>query len=140
VWALMSVSEPGEPAEMAHGLRSSANLFSALGTEPRLGRSFRADGETLGNHRVLVISHRYWQNRFGGDAHVIGRTLRVDGEAHEIVGVLPASLNDRRHFASFDLYRPLALTEQEPATVRPLGSAWSGVAPAPSAARKPKPS
>jgi len=109
----MSVSQPGEPAEMASGLRISANLFSTLGTEPQLGRSFRPDEEVLGNHRVLLISYRYWQNRFGGDGHIIGRTVRVDGETHEIVGVLPATLNDWRHLGSFDLFRPLGLTEKE---------------------------
>jgi predicted permease len=109
----MSLSEPGEPAEMARGLRISANLFSTLGTEPQLGRSFRPDETLLGNHRVLIISHRCWQNRFGGDGHIIGRTVRVDGEPHEIVGVLPATLNDWRHLGPFDLYRPLGLTERE---------------------------
>ena len=74
----MSLSEPGKAAEMAEGLRISANLFSTLGTEPQLGRSFRPDETLLGNHRVLIISHRYWQNRFGGDAHIIGRTVRVE--------------------------------------------------------------
>ena len=80
-------SEPGEPAETAPALRISANLFSTLGIEPQLGRSFRPDEVILGNHRVLIISQRFWRTRFGGDAHIIGRTVRVDGEAHEIVGV-----------------------------------------------------
>jgi hypothetical protein len=44
---------------------------------------------------------------------VIGRTIRIDGEAHEIVGVLPAAINDWRHFGPFDLFRPLALTDKE---------------------------
>jgi putative ABC transport system permease protein len=112
-FADMNLSEPGQPAEMASGLRISANLFSTLGTEPQLGRSFRPDETLLGNHRVLIISHRYWQNRFGGDAHIIGRTVRVDSEPHEIVGVLPATLNDWRHLGPFDLFRPLGLTEKE---------------------------
>ncbi len=109
----MSLSEPGESADMARGLRTSANLFSTLGIAPELGRSFRPDEEVPGNHRVLVISHRLWQNRFGGDARIIGRTVRVDGQAHDVVGVLPATLNDWRHLGVFDLFRPLALTEQE---------------------------
>ncbi|PYQ25879.1 MAG: hypothetical protein DMF81_01090 [Acidobacteria bacterium] len=66
-----------------------------------------------GTDRVLMISHRFWQTRFGGDAHVIGRIVRVNGEAHDIVGVLPATLNDWRHLGLIDLFRPLALTEQE---------------------------
>jgi predicted permease len=117
----MSLAEPGEPAEMALGLRVSANLLSTLGIEPQLGRSFRPDETVLGNHRVLIISHRFWQNRFGADAHILGRTVRVDGEAHEIVGVLPATVNDWRHLGPFDLFRPLGLTEKE---IRDRHSTW----------------
>ena len=62
-----SLSEPGRPAEMAAGIRITSNFFSTLGTTPQLGRDFRPDEEVLGNDRVLVISHRYWKNRFGGD-------------------------------------------------------------------------
>jgi predicted permease len=109
----MSLSEPGKPAEMTDGLRISANLFSVLGTSPRLGRSFRPDEETLGNHRVLIISHRCWQNRFGGDGRILGRTVRVDGEPHEVVGVLPADFSDWRHLSWIDLFRPLALDAKE---------------------------
>jgi predicted permease len=109
----MAVSAPGEPAETARGLRISPNLFATLGTAPQLGRSFRPDEAVLGNHRVLILGHRYWRNRFGGDAQIVGRTVRVDGEPHEIVGVLPAALNDWRHLGPFDLFRPLGLTEKE---------------------------
>lgn len=109
----LSVSQPGEPADIASGLRVSANLFSTLGTRPQLGRGFRADEEIVGRHHVVVISHRYWQDRFAGDAGVIGRTIRVDGEPHEIVGVLPASLNDWRHLGPYDVFQPLALSAKE---------------------------
>jgi len=109
----MSLAEPGRPAEMALGLRSSANLFSALGARPLLGRAFRPDEEILGNHRVLIISHGYSQNRFGGDGRIIGRTVRVDGEPHQIVGVLPADFSDWRHLVGIDFYRPLGLDEKE---------------------------
>jgi hypothetical protein len=111
-WEL-SLSEPGRPAELALGLRVSARLFSTLGSEPQLGRAFRADEDIPGNHRVLVISHRLWQNRFAGDPEVVGRALRVDGEHHQVVGVLPAALNDSRHLGAFDVFRPLALDEKE---------------------------
>lgn len=111
----MSLSAPGEPAELARGARTSADLFSTLGIAPQLGRGFRPDESLPGNHRVLVISHRYWQNRFGGEADIIGRTVRVDGEVHEIVGVLPATFNDWRHLGGIDLFRPLGLTEKEAA-------------------------
>ena len=112
-FADMNLSEPGQPAEAAHGLRVSDNLFSTLRIQPELGRGFRPDETLLGNHRVLMMSHRFWQARFGGDAGIIGRTVRVDGEVHEIVGVLPDTLKDWRHLGPFDLFRPLGLTEKE---------------------------
>jgi putative ABC transport system permease protein len=109
----LSLAEPGKSAVMAEGLRVSANLFSTLGARPALGRSFRPDEEVLGNHRVLVISHRYWQNHFGGDGQIIGRKVRVDSEPYEIVGVLPADFSDWRHLTWVDVFRPLGLTEPE---------------------------
>ncbi len=109
----MSVSEPGEPAEMVPGLQISANLFSTLGAEPELGRVFRDDENIPGRHRVVILSHRYWQNRFAGHPRIIGRTVRVDGEPHEVVGVMPAALNDWRHLGPFELYRPLHPSPEE---------------------------
>src|SRR6185503_1092888 len=71
--------------------RVSGNLFETLGTRPLLGRVPRADEELPGAPRVLVLSHRYWKTRFGGDASVVGRTVKLDDVPHEIVGVMPAS-------------------------------------------------
>jgi predicted permease len=109
----MSLAEPGNPAETAEGIRITANLFSVLGVKPMLGRGFRPDEEIRGNHRVLVLSHRYWQNRFGGDDLVLGRTVRIDGEPHEIVGVLPDTFSDWRHLKWVDVFQPLGLDEKE---------------------------
>jgi len=119
--AAMSLSEPGHPAEIPAGLRVSWNLFAVLGARPQLGRTFQPDEDRIGNHRVLVISDRYWRNRFGGDPRVVGRAVRVDGEVHEIVGVLPATFNDWRHLGWVDLFRPLGLDAREAAD---RGSTW----------------
>jgi predicted permease len=109
----LSVSEPGQPAEFAEGLRVSANLFEILGTQPRLGRGFRPDEEVPGHPRVIVISNRYWRTRFGADAHILGRSVRIDGEPHEIVGVLPETFSDWRHLSWVDVFCPLALGDEE---------------------------
>jgi putative ABC transport system permease protein len=106
-----SLSDPGQPAEMVRAIRASANLFSTLRVQPQLGRDFLPREDLAGNDRVLIISQRCWQQRFGGRVDVIGRTLRIDGEPHEIVGVLPAMLNDWRHFGPYDFFRPLALDQ-----------------------------
>lgn len=112
-YASMSLSEPNEPAEIAEGIRVSANFFRVFATQPQLGRAFRPDEEIEGNHRVLVISNRMWRNRFGSDPDIIGRSLRINGEQNEIVGVLPESFNDWRYMGWVDVFRPLGLTDDE---------------------------
>src|SRR5436190_20739257 len=97
---------------MARAIRSTVNFFSTLRVQPQLGRDFRPGEDIPGNDRVVIISQRTWQNRFGGRSDVIGRTIRVDGEPHEIVGVLPPSFNDWRHLGVIDLFRPLALDQR----------------------------
>ena len=109
----LSLAEPGQPAEMAAAVRVSSNLFSVLGIPPQMGRDFRDEEARQGNHRVLIISRRCWLNRFGGAPDIIGRTVRVDGESHEIVGVMPATFNEWRHLGWVDLFRPLGLSPQE---------------------------
>jgi predicted permease len=108
-----SLSEPGQPAEVVRALRATANLFATLRVQPQLGRDFLPREDVAGNDRVVIISQRCWKNRFGGAADIIGRTVRVDGEPHEIVGVLPDSINDWRHFGPYDFFRPLGLDQQK---------------------------
>ncbi len=69
-------------------------LFSLLGAKPMLGRTFLPEEEKLGNHRVMVLSHAFWQDQWGCDAGVIGRIVELDGEQYTIVGVMPP---DFRH-------------------------------------------
>lgn len=109
----LSLAQPGQPAELTKAIRISPNFFSTLGVPPALGRNLRPEESVLGNHRVLLISHRYWQTRFGGSADIIGRTVRVDGETHEIVGVLPESFSDWRVWGWVDLFRPFGFTPEE---------------------------
>ncbi len=113
-----SLSEPGHPAEMAYAGRITANLFALLGLPPQLGRSFRPDEETPGRDRVVILSQRVWLKRYGGKPAIIGRTLRIDGEPHQVVGVMPATFNDWRHLGMIDFFRPLAFTPEQAADRR----------------------
>jgi putative ABC transport system permease protein len=79
---------PGEPVEIK-AARVSSNLFSVLGVAPLFGRTFHRDEETSGRDRVVVLGHRFWRERLAEDRGVIGRTMTLDGEPHEIVGVMP---------------------------------------------------
>jgi predicted permease len=80
----------GERAERTTGSIVSANYFDAIGVHPILGRGF-LPGEDQGQsaHPVAVISYQLWQDRFGGDPQIVGKTQRFDGIVHTIVGVAP---------------------------------------------------
>jgi predicted permease len=67
--------------------RTSTNLMEVWGTSPVLGRGFVAGEELAGAPAVTVITHGMWVNRFGSDPGVLGRTLRLDGVEHTIIGV-----------------------------------------------------
>lgn len=80
----------GDRAERTIGSIVSANYFDAIGVHPVLGRGF-APGEDSGQnaHPVTVISYQLWQGRFKGDSQIIGKTQRLNGVPHTIVGVAP---------------------------------------------------
>jgi macrolide transport system ATP-binding/permease protein len=80
----------GDRAERTIGSIVSANYFDAIGVHPILGRGF-ARGEDVGSnaHPVTVISYQLWRSRFKGDPAIIGKTQRLNGIEHTIVGVAP---------------------------------------------------
>ena len=80
----------GDRAERTIGSIVSANYFDALGVHPILGRGFEP-GEDSGRnaHPVTVISYQLWKGRFNGDPQIIGKTQRLNGVMHTIVGVAP---------------------------------------------------
>jgi predicted permease len=130
-----SLSEPGQPAEMVSGIRCTSNLLRVLGVLPQLGRNFLPQEDLPGNDRVVIISDRCWQKRFGGRDDIIGRTLRVDGQPHEIVGVLPAPFNDWRHLGWVDFFRPLGfdknkMTNRRETILRVIGRRSGWLSPA----------
>jgi predicted permease len=80
----------GDRAERLIGSIVSANYFDAIGVHPILGRGF-LPGEDVGRnaHPVTVISYQLWKNRFKGDPEIIGKTQRLSGIEHTIIGVAP---------------------------------------------------
>lgn len=80
----------GDRAEVKTGSIVSANYFAALGIHPILGRAFEP-GEDVGRsaHPVTVISYQLWKERFQGDPEIIGKTQRMNGVIHTIIGVAP---------------------------------------------------
>jgi putative ABC transport system permease protein len=83
----------GDP-EQLNGLIVSANFFSLLGVKAEYGRVFQPADGLSGAPRVAVISHGFWQARFGGDPNVIGRTLTLSSEPVTLIGVMPRGFQD----------------------------------------------
>lgn len=86
--AAVSITGTGEP-ERIQALRVTDGWLDILRVRPALGRDFTLEDDTPGSPDRLMLSHAYWQRRFGGDASAVGRTLTVDGRAFEVIGVLP---------------------------------------------------
>ena len=80
----------GDRAQVVTGSIVSSNYFSALGIHPVLGRTFEPNEDVGGDaHPVTVISYQLWKDRFGGDPQIIGKTQRMNGVIHTIIGVAP---------------------------------------------------
>jgi predicted permease len=75
-------------AEQIGVLRVSPNYFSLLGVRPAYGRTFTAE-EAEQRQRLVVISHRFWQTRFGGSRDAVGATIVLDRVPSRIIGILP---------------------------------------------------
>lgn len=84
----MSLTGDGEPTKVTVA-RVSGNLFETFGTEPLLGRPFTDEASRAGRDDAMVLDHRFWMTRFGGDPSVIGRTIQLDGDPVRIVAVMP---------------------------------------------------
>ena len=78
-----------EGAVSLRGVRASARYFDTLGIAPLVGRAFAASDEVPGHERVVVLSHAFWQQHFGGRRDVVGRDLRLSGQPYTIIGVMP---------------------------------------------------
>jgi putative ABC transport system permease protein len=92
-----TVTDGGGAAERVGGVNVTEGFFPTLGVQPAHGRVFRPDEDIPGGALVAMLSHGFWERRFGSDRSVIGRTIAVNAQPTLVVGVLPA---DFRHVES----------------------------------------
>ncbi len=78
-----------ERIEVISGARVTVNFFATFGVQPMLGRSFDNDEGFVNSPRAVILSHRLWQQRYGGDPQIVGRTLKTTGGAMTVIGVMP---------------------------------------------------
>ena len=98
----------GDTPELVQSSRVSADFFRVLRINPVLGRDFTSEDDKPGIAPVSIISHSAWSRLFGNDPNVVGRSIRMSGEAYTIIGVMPA---DFRFGADTDAWIPIRKAE-----------------------------
>ena len=84
----LNLAESGQPLRVP-ALSVTPSFFSTLGRQPFLGRGFTEEEATPGKNKQVIFTYATWQSIFGGDANLVGRDVRVNGEAYKVVGILP---------------------------------------------------
>lgn len=108
MWAMI-----GDSPEATIGQLVSGEWFGVLGVQAAAGRLIDpSDNRNLGGHPVAVLSHAYWDRRFGRSPSVIGSTLRVNGVALTVIGVAAARFLGMKPGEDVDLYAPLVMQHE----------------------------
>jgi putative ABC transport system permease protein len=102
--------------ERVGGVNVTEGFFPTLGVQPALGRLFTADEDLPGGPAVVILTHGFWQRRYGGDANILGTTILLNARPATVVGVLPESF---RHFERYpdreaQLFAPWQFNRAEP--------------------------
>ena len=112
----VNVTGDAEPERLA-GARVSANLFSTLGASASLGRVFAEEENQVGRNRVVVLSDGLWRRRYAADPHILGKSIQLNGESYDVVGVMPSEFQFGREIGrSFDIWSPVAFTPEDLST------------------------
>src|SRR5437868_910215 len=98
----------GVEPERVNGRLVSADFFSTLGVRPAIGRDLKADDDRRGAAPVVLLSHGFWQRRFGGDPNVLDKPLAINGKDYTVVGVLPAGF---KFYSPVDLFVPVGIQD-----------------------------
>ncbi|MEM6455952.1 MAG: ABC transporter permease [Acidobacteriota bacterium] len=110
--AAFSMIAEGEP-ERVQAEMVTANYFSVLGVPIAEGRGLDGEGgDVLGTEPLIVLRHAYWQQRFGGDPGVIGRSVSLNGQPFTIAGVAPEGFSGVRFAAEPDLWVPMRMRRE----------------------------
>src|SRR5262245_26024684 len=92
IWGVGTVTVTGkETPEQVRTIQVTDGTLAALGIRPIIGRAFTAKDREPESPETVVLTHAYWQKRFGGDSSVVGRRILIDGRGQEIIGVMPAT-------------------------------------------------
>ena len=108
-----NLSTANEAPERVQGAYITANLFEVLQVSPSLGRPFAPEEEQFGRNRVVLLSDKLWQRRFGGTASVLGSEIRIGGESYTVAGVMPHGMPFFDNLPEIDLWTPMAFAKDD---------------------------
>ncbi|HXG87785.1 MAG TPA: ABC transporter permease [Vicinamibacterales bacterium] len=117
----INVTLDGQPQELA-GLSASADVFTALGAQPALGRAYTPEEDEEGKDTVILLSHEFWQSRLGGRSDVLSMTITANGRLRTVVGVMPPGFTIVGQRADFMV--PYGWTAERLRTARGRGSSF----------------
>jgi predicted permease len=116
-WGSATIGTAEQPF-WVEGSLVSPSYFDVFGLRAEIGRTFAPDEDQPGRDHVVVLGHRLWTSRFGGDRALVGSTIRLNGERYTVIGVMPEGA--RLHFYETPLWRPLVLPPPSSRAARDL--------------------
>ena len=133
----MNVSDEGRAPERYQGPFMSWNAFRLIGQQPTLGRDFRDDDDRPGAQPVAILGGSIWKSRYGADAAILGRTIKVNDVPPTVIGVMPEGMKFPVNSGSLAAARaaPQLTTQKRRALRRP-----SAASPTASRASRRRPS
>ncbi len=121
----------GEGTERINGGLVTGNYFSVLGINPQLGRALTPEDDRIESPPAAVLSHHLWQDRFGSDQNIIGKTVSLNNQGFTVVGIAPEDFKGVRLEASPALWVPMAKIAQLQGSPTPIltrrGARWLNI-------------
>ena len=106
-------TDPNATPRLRMGVTASSNLFAVMGVEPTIGRAFRPEEDQVpGRDAVVVLGRTMWEQEFGSDPGVLGRSLRINGQPFAVIGVAPPGFTGLDQFVRPDFYVPIMMSPQ----------------------------
>ena len=106
-------TDPNAAPRLRMGVMASSNLFAVMGVEPTIGRSFRPEEDHVpGRDAVVVLGRTMWEQEFGSDQGVLGRSMRINGEPFTIIGVAPPGFTGLDQFVRSDFFVPVMMSSR----------------------------
>jgi predicted permease len=106
----IDLAAPGFEPERTYAAVVTGNFFSFFGVQAARGRLFLAgEGVKIGADPIMVLSHAYWQQHFGGDPSIVGRSVNVNGHPYTVVGIAPATFTGTQAGLSANVFLPVTM-------------------------------